>query len=122
MSALPTSLKKIENTPFELGIVVHVLTDISDGLFGCIRWIGKPPNHDIFLVGVELEDRIPDLPMDVTDGRYHDVRLFNCEPGRGVFLRKEQIGRDCRFDEPVQRVYRGGGCPVVKGCISPMSK
>lgn len=119
--ALPVSEQSIPDTDLELGSMVEVISDITDGLFGVIRWIGFPPNNEIFLVGVELDARMPDIPMDVTDGKYHDVRLFTCAPGRGVFVRKNQVAADHRFADDVHTSYEGDGSPVIEGIVGPMS-
>lgn len=116
------SLPIVPNTEFGLGSVVEVLSDIVDGLFGVIKWIGVPPGYNVFVIGLELEDRMPDIPMDVTDGKYHDVRLFDCLPGRGIFLHPNQLGYDHRFDEIEVLNYCGDGSPLITGTVAPISE
>lgn len=115
------SLDEIPNTSLEIGSCVEVTSDIYDGLYGIIQYIGFPPHADGMLVGVELENRMPDIPMDVTDGVFKKTRLFTCQPGRGIFVRPAQVLADSRFADHVHEQYSGEGSPVVKGVIAPLS-
>lgn len=80
-----------------VGTLVEVSTDISDPLYGVIRWVGSDG-----LAGVELEEDNEHLPLELTDGMHKGTRYFNCSAGRALFVPLEQCQKDSRFQDGPQ--------------------
>lgn len=80
-----------------VGTLVEVITDISDPLYGVIRWVGTDG-----LAGVELEEDHDHLPLVLTDGTHNGHRYFNCANGRALFVPIKQCQKDSRFDDVPQ--------------------
>lgn len=123
--------------------MVEVSTDISENLYGVIRWIGSTQtgNSNRIIVGVELEEEQPDRPLVLTDGTYNGLRLFRCPPNRALFIHPSQCSKDRRFVEADTGTMSAGtknvrssqildgkkmfgqvDCPIVEGSVPPLSK
>lgn len=84
------------NSNLTVGTLVEVSTDISDPLYGVIRWVGTDG-----LAGVELEEDHEHLPLELTDGMHKGQRYFTCSAGRALFVPLSQCQKDGRFqDDP----------------------
>uniref|UniRef100_A0A1B0CQ63 ubiquitinyl hydrolase 1 n=2 Tax=Lutzomyia longipalpis TaxID=7200 RepID=A0A1B0CQ63_LUTLO len=130
----PSPLSEIPEMNLGLGSVVEVSTDVSEDLYGVIRWIGYTPGNPAagksLLVGVELEEDQPERPLTLTDGSYNGVRLFRCPPGRALFIPPSQCSKDRRFqdiDRPSTstapdnyKLFGHVECPSVPGSIAPL--
>lgn len=77
-----------------VGTLVEVITDISEPLYGVVRWVGNNG-----LAGVELEEDHEHLPLHLTDGTYNGQRFFTCASGRALFVPLKQCQKDSRFDD-----------------------
>lgn len=130
-------LREIPHTDLEVGCLVEVNTNVYESLYGVIRWIGIPPYCDKVAVGVELDEPLPEIPIDTTDGFFEETKLFDCGPGRGLFVLPKQCAADRRFmeqeaqysatdttapPEVLRQQYGGVDCPVVEGTCSPKSE
>lgn len=142
----------IEDTQLERGSMIQVSLNKSKKLYGVIRWIGIPPGGgtDIF-VGVELEDFFFGNRQfkSTDDGRFLGIRLFNCAPGRGLFVPPGKCSADRRFDDDddedgasdgaagghgdssgsdvnagdaAKKMFGNQDCPIVTGRFGPISK
>lgn len=94
---------------FTLGSLVEVSNDVSDEpLYGVIRWMGMELQSKFVLVGIELEEELPHLPLTLTDGTHNGERLFRCSGNRALFVPLKQCHKDSRFQDgtptPVQQV------------------
>ncbi|XP_059616795.1 ubiquitin carboxyl-terminal hydrolase CYLD isoform X2 [Phlebotomus argentipes] len=130
----PSPLSEIPDTNLGVGSVVEVSTDVSEDLYGVIRWIGYTPGNAAaakgLLVGVELEEDQPERPLTLTDGSYNGVRLFKCPLGRALFIPPSQCSKDRRFQDierpstsTVPDNYKLFGhvdCPIVHGSVAPL--
>lgn len=139
---IPTPLNEIPGTGLGIGSMVEVTTDISENLYGVIRWIGSTQtggntNHNRIIVGVELEDEQTDRPLDLTDGIFNGMRLFRCPPNRALFVHPAQCMKDRRFVEHAvaatannakakvtvatdPKMFGQVDCPIVEGSIAPL--
>lgn len=86
------------STNLSVGTLVEVITDISDPLYGVIRWVGNNG-----LAGVELEEDHEYLPLVLTDGTHNGNRYFSCANGRALFVPLKQCQKDSRFDDVPQK-------------------
>lgn len=77
-----------------VGTLVEVITDISEPLYGVVRWVGNNG-----LAGIELEEDHEHLPLHLTDGTYNGQRFFSCANGRALFVPLKQCQKDSRFDD-----------------------
>lgn len=59
---------------------------LSDGRTGIVRFLGEVDGNDN-VAGIEL-DR---FHLNGCDGTHKGVRYFECQPGRGYFVRKTKI-------------------------------
>lgn len=123
-----------ENSELGIGSLVEVTTDVSDPIYGVIRWISS---YTPRIVGVELEEEQIHLPIDLTDGTYNGHRYFTCTPGKGLFVPMDQCQVDQRFQEfdvkhennlNKQNGFKDSNpkfgqmdCPVIKGNVPPLS-
>ncbi|XP_061445714.1 ubiquitin carboxyl-terminal hydrolase CYLD-like isoform X2 [Rhineura floridana] len=64
-------------------------------IYGVIRWIGKLPDDDETIAGLELEEP---LPSGCTDGQYRGTHYFHCQPNKALFVRLRRCRPDSRFD------------------------
>ncbi|XP_029003150.1 ubiquitin carboxyl-terminal hydrolase CYLD [Betta splendens] len=71
--------------------VVEV-TLASGNTFGIIRWIGKLPDRQETMAGLELEEDI-----GVSDGTFKGQRLFLCTPKKALFVKLSSCRPDSRF-------------------------
>lgn len=138
----PTPINEIPGTNLGVGSMVEVSTDISENLYGVIRWIGSTTqngsNTNRIIVGVELEEEQPDRPLMLTDGTYNGMRLFRCLPGRALFVHPSQCSKDRRFADidastsgkgnrssqilDGKKMFGQVDCPVVEGSVPPLSE
>lgn len=116
------------------GTLVEVCTDVSEPLYGVVRWTGGPT--DAPLAGVELEEDNEHLPLELTDGTHKGERHFTCAPARALFVPSAQCRRDRRFrecedeettegtdppSEPSPAEFGAVDSPVVPGAVPPLS-
>lgn len=138
----PTPLSEIPGSSLGVGSMVEVVTDISENLYGVIRWIGSTQgsSNNRIIVGVELEDEQADRPLMLTDGTYNGLRLFRCPPGRAIFVHPSQCTKDRRFSDidvgnsitsksnrssqvvDNTKMFGQVECPVVEGSVPPLSE
>uniref|UniRef100_A0A1L8DTI0 ubiquitinyl hydrolase 1 n=1 Tax=Nyssomyia neivai TaxID=330878 RepID=A0A1L8DTI0_9DIPT len=128
----PSPMTEVPDANLGLGSVVEVSTDVSEDLYGVIRWIGYTPGNPTktLLVGVELEEDQPERSLTLTDGSYNGVRLFKCPPGRALFIPPTQCSKDRRFqdiDRPTTstapdnyKLFGHMDCPSVPGSVAPL--
>ncbi|XP_055710793.1 ubiquitin carboxyl-terminal hydrolase CYLD isoform X4 [Phlebotomus papatasi] len=130
----PSPMSEIPETNLGLGSVVEVSTDVSEDLYGVIRWIGYSPGNSGggkgILVGVELEEDQPEMPFTLTDGSYNGIRLFKCPPGRALFIPPTQCTKDRRFQDIERpststapdnyKLFGHVDCPIVSGSVPPL--
>lgn len=135
-SIAPSPMSEIPETNLGLGSVVEVSTDVSEDLYGVIRWIGYSPGNSGggkgILVGVELEEDQPEMPLTLTDGSYNGIRLFKCPPGRALFIPPTQCTKDRRFQDIERpststapdnyKLFGHVDCPIVSGSVPPLSE
>lgn len=142
---IPTLINEIPGTNLGVGSMVEVSTDVSENLYGVIRWIGSTQSGSSsrIIVGVELEEEQQHRPLLLTDGTYNGLRLFRCPPGRALFVHPSQCSKDRRFVEPDTGTMNSGtggksvrssqildgkkmfgqvDCPIVEGSVPPLSK
>uniref|UniRef100_A0A336MFB2 ubiquitinyl hydrolase 1 n=1 Tax=Culicoides sonorensis TaxID=179676 RepID=A0A336MFB2_CULSO len=141
---IPTPINEIPGTNLGVGSMVEVSTDISENLYGVIRWIGSTSQAGTtnrVIVGVELEEEQTDRPLMLTDGTYNGLRLFRCPPGRALFVHPAQCSKDRRFTEPDtntmssntggkvvrasqivdgKKLFGQVDCPIVEGSVPPL--
>ncbi|XP_063700280.1 uncharacterized protein LOC134830659 [Culicoides brevitarsis] len=130
---IPTPLNEIPGTSLGVGSMVEVSTDISENLYGVIRWIGSTQNgnNNRIIVGVELEEEQNDRPLLLTDGIYNGIRLFRCPPNRALFVHPSQCSKDRRFVEEAKssrssqildgkKMFGQVDCPIVEGSVPPL--
>lgn len=86
-----------------IGSLVEVMNDVSDEPFyGVVRWLGvKADNNKFIQVGVELEEELSHLPLNLTDGTWNGERYFKCADGRALFVPLQQCHKDSRFQDGV---------------------
>lgn len=85
----------------------------KDGKQGIVRYLGPiEAAPEGTWAGIELPDR-----TGKNDGSVKGVRYFNCEPGRGLFIRKEAIVRIVKQAPVATRP--NGYAPVNGGAIKP---
>ncbi|KAM4739111.1 ubiquitin carboxyl-terminal hydrolase CYLD isoform 2-T2 [Anableps anableps] len=60
--------------------------------FGIIRWIGRLPDREDLMVGLELEE-----DLGVSDGTIKGKRYFSCLPRRALFVKLKSCRPDSRF-------------------------
>lgn len=83
-----------------IGSLVEVMNDINDDPFyGVVRWMGARADSNFIQVGVELEDELLHLPLNLTDGTWNGERYFKCADGRALFVPLEQCHKDSRFQD-----------------------
>ncbi|KAH0626276.1 hypothetical protein JD844_001180 [Phrynosoma platyrhinos] len=63
-------------------------------IYGVIRWIGSLPDVAETVAGLELEEP---LPSGCTDGQYHGIRYFHCQPNKALFVKLRHCRPDSRF-------------------------
>ena len=63
-------------------LAIGQTVELVDGRFGTVRFVGQPHFAAGDWVGVELED-----DSGKNDGSVQGERYFDCEMGRGMFLR-----------------------------------
>ncbi|XP_044739895.1 ubiquitin carboxyl-terminal hydrolase CYLD [Chrysoperla carnea] len=137
----------LDNYGLGIGSLVEVNTDVSDPIYGVIRWISP---YSPRIVGVELEEEQSHLPIELTDGTYNGQRYFKCTPGKGLFVPAQQCHVDQRFqddDNPGHHIHNDLGmkqnndgtlvkdqsnvvmdptmfgqidCPVIEGSVPPL--
>lgn len=98
-------------------------TGVCEPLNGVIRAIFKFGN--IIMVGVELEDVIPCVPLNLTDGSFSGHRFFHCQEGKALFVEAECCHKDNRFSDDFiveSKVFGHAESPVVTENIPPISK
>lgn len=114
-----------EHVPEDIGVgsLVEVATDVDQHYYGVVRWIGII--DDTATAGVELEQSVCGLG----DGSHGGTHLFECAPGRALFVPLALCRRDARFRDtpPPDRVdlhetehFDQPECPVVPGVVPPL--
>ncbi|XP_051233183.1 ubiquitin carboxyl-terminal hydrolase CYLD [Dicentrarchus labrax] len=74
---------------------VNSLVEVTLGkgnAYGIIRWIGKLPDRQDTMAGLELEE-----DTGVSDGTFKKERLFACPPKRALFVKLISCRPDSRF-------------------------
>lgn len=77
------------------------------------------------MVGVELEDFIPYVPLNLTDGTFSGHRFFECQNGKALFIEADCCHKDNRFSDDFvveNKVFGHPESPVVTENIPPISK
>lgn len=77
------------------------------------------------MVGVELEDFIAYVPLNLTDGTFSGHRFFECQNGKALFIEAECCHKDNRFSDDFvveSKVFGHTESPVVTENIPPISK
>lgn len=67
-------------------IQVGQVIELTDGRLATVRYVGQPHFAAGDWVGVELEDE-----TGKNDGSVQGERYFDCDPGRGMFVRPAAI-------------------------------
>lgn len=101
---------------------LQVVTGSCDPLNGVIRAIFKIGS--IVMVGVELEDFVPFVPLNLTDGTFSGHRFFTCQNGKALFIAAECCHKDNRFADDFvaeNKVFGHPESPMVTDIIPPMS-
>ncbi|GAB0089119.1 CYLD [Sergentomyia squamirostris] len=131
---ITSPLSELPDTNLGVGSLVEVSTDVSEDLYGVIRWIGFSSGNSAsgrgILVGVELEEDQPDRPLTLTDGSYNGTRFFRCPPGRALFIPPSQCAKDRRFQDIERpstssapdnyKLFGQVECPIVTGSVAPL--
>lgn len=79
----------------------------------------------IVMVGVELEDFITHVSLNLTDGTFFGHRFFQCPNGKALFIEAECCHKDNRFSDDFvveNKVFGYPETPVVTEDIPPISK
>ncbi|XP_048866379.1 ubiquitin carboxyl-terminal hydrolase CYLD [Brienomyrus brachyistius] len=63
--------------------------------YGTVRWIGKLPDKEGIMAGLEMEE-----DLGVSDGSFKGRRFFSCPARRGLFIRLSSCQPDTRFLPP----------------------
>ncbi|KAL3282859.1 hypothetical protein HHI36_006019 [Cryptolaemus montrouzieri] len=113
-----------------IGSLVEISNDVTDTpLYGVIRWMGIENGTNFILVGVELEEDLPEnLPLMLTDGSHNGEKLFKCLEKRALFVPIQQCHKDSRFmdglptpvHQPSEKLFDDRDCPIIKGCVAPL--
>lgn len=77
------------------------------------------------MVGVELEDFVPYVPLNLTDGTFSGHRFFHCQNGKALFIEAECCHKDNRFSDDFvaeNKVFGHPESPIVTDIIAPISK
>ncbi|XP_023700497.2 ubiquitin carboxyl-terminal hydrolase CYLD isoform X1 [Paramormyrops kingsleyae] len=64
-------------------------------VYGTVRWIGKLPDKEGIMAGLEMEE-----DLGVSDGTFKGQRFFRCPAKRGLFIRLSSCQPDTRFLPP----------------------
>uniref|UniRef100_A0A1B6JGQ8 ubiquitinyl hydrolase 1 n=1 Tax=Homalodisca liturata TaxID=320908 RepID=A0A1B6JGQ8_9HEMI len=109
-----------------VGSLVEVRVD-DEPLYGVIRWIGHLPGDKPgrWVAGIEMEEEHPGQ----SDGTFHGLRYFTCNPQRAFFIGLNQCRKDSRFldaqhnhIEPKTKEFGGVDCPPIPGTVQPISR
>uniref|UniRef100_A0A3P9IPY6 Ubiquitin carboxyl-terminal hydrolase CYLD n=1 Tax=Oryzias latipes TaxID=8090 RepID=A0A3P9IPY6_ORYLA len=87
----------IDPTPAEnyTYLDVNSMVEVTLGagnLYGIIRWVGKLPEREEIMAGLELEE-----DRGVSDGTFKGVRFFMCPNKRALFVKLSSCHPDSRF-------------------------
>ncbi|XP_012549970.1 ubiquitin carboxyl-terminal hydrolase CYLD isoform X1 [Bombyx mori] len=124
VAPIPKASVDILQDEIGVGSLVEVATDVDQHYYGVVRWIGII--DDTATAGVELEESVCGLG----DGSRGGVQLFECAPGRALFVPLPLCRRDARFRDtpPPDRpdlhhvqLSEQPECPVVPGVIPPLT-
>lgn len=99
------------------------MTGTCDPVNGVIRAIFKIGS--IVMVGVEVEDFIPCVPLNLTDGTFSGHSFFQCQEGKALFIEADCCHKDNRFADDYAtetKVFGHPESPVVTEVIPPISK
>lgn len=99
------------------------MTGTCDPLNGVIRAIFKIGS--IVMVGVELEDFISYVPLNLTDGTFSGHSFFECQNGKALFIEAECCHKDNRFSDDFvveNKIFGHPESPVVTEDIPPISE
>lgn len=142
---IPSQFSEIPGTSIGIGSMVEVSTEVTDNLYGVIRWIGERPNQvngssaskgPELIVGVELEDENIERQLRTSDGMFENQRYFKCPKKRSLFVHPSQCSKDRRFLEDskasstasykssndAKMTFGAVDCPIVRGSVAPMSE
>ncbi|MEQ2307657.1 hypothetical protein AMECASPLE_020605, partial [Ameca splendens] len=89
----------IDSPPVEehtdLSITLNSVVEVTLGKgnsYGIIHWIGRLPDREDVMVGLELEE-----DLGVSDGTFKGMRYFTCPPRRALFVKLQSCRPDSRF-------------------------
>lgn len=145
---VPSPLIDIPGSTLGLGSLVEVSVDSDKSLHGVIRWIGQKANTDNkmagyggdLVVGVELDEPCTDrrLKLNFSDGIYNGQRCFRCPERRAIFVAPKRCTKDRRFPDDMNDLRASSGsirsstpsegrafgadCPIIEGCVPPLSE
>lgn len=94
-----------------------------DPLNGVIRAIFQVGST--VMVGVELEDFVSSLPLNLTDGQFSGHRYFHCQNGKALFIEADCCHKDNRFSDDFiveTKAFGHPESPIVTECIPPISE
>ncbi|XP_046868508.1 ubiquitin carboxyl-terminal hydrolase CYLD isoform X2 [Drosophila willistoni] len=127
---------EIPGTSLTVGSLVEVAdSELSDELYGVIRWIGLPSqSSNNLLIGIELEDDVVNLKhLSTSNGSYNGIRLFECNEGRALFVPPSKCSIDRRFididsspsgnkitNDSQSITFGIMDCPYVLGSVPPL--
>ncbi|KAK9888380.1 hypothetical protein WA026_000630 [Henosepilachna vigintioctopunctata] len=113
-----------------IGSLVEIYIDVTDKpVYGVIRWMGIENGTNFILVGVELDDDVPEnLPLLLTDGTHNGNKLFKCSEKKALFVPIHQCHKDSRFQDgtptpvhqPSNASFDDRDCTIIKGCVAPL--
>jgi dynactin 1 len=95
------------------GLEVGQTVQLVDGRIAVVRFIGQPHFAQGEWVGVELEDG-----SGKNDGSVQGERYFDCDMGRGMFLRPSAVEV---IDQPAPPPPKANGNAAVKRMSRPSS-
>lgn len=91
-----------------MDVKIGQTVESKDGKQGVVRYVGPlEAAPEGTWVGIELPDR-----SGKNDGSVKGVRYFNCEPLRGLFIRKESV---VRIVKQATTAPRASGAAVTNG-------
>ena len=141
-SLVTSLLTEIPETSLGIGSMVEVSTDVTDNLYGLIRWIGERTNQSNgasspdLVIGVELELENTEPKLRTSNGMFENQKCFSCPSKRALFVHPSQCMKDRRFQEDskasstasyksssdARMMFGAVDCPVVEGSVPPLSE